>query len=185
MNSINADNLRRFLSAFIRVHWCTHWIRPGKTTRGERIYEKSTSSIESGVSKYHELSKSKGLALVQFDSGGDDERVSAKWSSSIAENWLPPKFKRGHREYSSPFSPDRAAKSVSGSAWTVGRTIAPGFEPRHESDGDCSPRSSRLRLPGWSMASPSSKAEASPRQQSRVDRIRRDLIHPAIDGWLR
>ena len=122
-----------------------------------------------GIHKYHELNQSKRVALVQFDSGGDDERVSAKWSSSLVdsimvENWLPPKFKRGHREYSSPFSHDRAAKSVSGSAWTVGRTIAPGFGPRDESDRECSPRSSRLRLPGWSMAGPSSKAEAATRQ---------------------
>src|ERR1700693_4220102 len=52
---------------------------------------------------------------------------------------VPPQFKRGHREYSSPFSHDRAAKSVSGSAWTVGRTIAPGFRPRDGSDRQCSP----------------------------------------------
>ena len=33
---MNADELQCFLSAFIRVHWCTHWIRPGKTTGCEK-----------------------------------------------------------------------------------------------------------------------------------------------------
>jgi hypothetical protein len=41
-----------------------------------------------GIHKYHELSQSKRVALVQSDSGGDDERVSAKWSSSIVEERL-------------------------------------------------------------------------------------------------
>jgi hypothetical protein len=71
------------------------------------------------IYNYHVLSQSKRVALAQFDSGGDDERVSPNRSSSIVENWLSPQFKRGHREYPSPFSHDRAAKSVSGSAWTV------------------------------------------------------------------
>src|SRR5438105_1992097 len=32
----NRDNLQCFLSVFIRIHWSTHWIRPGKTTRCEK-----------------------------------------------------------------------------------------------------------------------------------------------------
>src|SRR6202050_1801571 len=111
------------------------------------------SSIESGYTQ-----------IPRTESTLEGERVSAKWSSSIVENSVPPQFKRGHREYSSPFTHDRAAESVPGSAWTVGRTIAPGFGPRDESDKKCSPGSSRLRFPGWSMARPSSKAEAAARQ---------------------
>jgi hypothetical protein len=30
---MNADDLQCFLSAFIRFHWDTHWIRGGRTTR--------------------------------------------------------------------------------------------------------------------------------------------------------
>jgi hypothetical protein len=67
---------------------------------------------------------------------------------------------------------------VSGSAWTVGRTIAPGFGP----DIQCSPRPSRLRLPGWSMAGPSSKAEAATRQQSRVVEFEGTLLNQPLMG---
>src|ERR1700722_7509270 len=98
--------------------------------------------------------------------------------------------KRGHREYLSPCSYGRSAKPVSGRAWTVGRTIAsglgpPGFGPRNESGRECSPRPARLRLFIRTLANPSSKTETSPRQQSRMGRIRRDIILPAIDGRLR
>src|SRR5271170_1522517 len=51
----------------------------------------------------------------------------------------------------------RAAKRESGSAWTVDRPIPPRFGICDESNRKCSPRSSRLRLPGWSMEGPSSK----------------------------
>jgi transcription elongation factor GreB len=33
---MNADDQWCFLSAFIRVHWGTRWIRPGRTTRCEK-----------------------------------------------------------------------------------------------------------------------------------------------------
>ena len=71
---------------------------------------------------------------------------------------------RRHHEYPSPGSHDCAAELKSGSAGAVDRPIPSRFEIRDEPRRKCNPRSSRLRLPCWSLAGSSSKTEASTRQ---------------------
>src|SRR5580693_4577152 len=124
---------------------------PCKTcrNRGSFFFESDIeSSIESGYIQMPRA-ESKRVALVQSDSGGDDGRHIGEMEFRHCGELATAAIQKGRREYSSPFSHDRAAKSVSGSAWTVGNTIAPGFGPWDESDRRCSRRSSRLRLPGW------------------------------------
>jgi hypothetical protein len=69
-------------------------------------------------------------------------------------------IQRGHYEHSARRRHARAANPGSGIARTDDRPIPARFGSRVGSNRRCNPRSSRLRLSGWSLEGSSSKAEA-------------------------